>query len=63
MDEELKQYFKSAGWDLLYGYGYKKVLAKIKEYEELENFEACQAFKEVIEDHNKLVKDNLPTKL
>lgn len=47
----------------LYSYGIQHLLIIMKCAERIENYELCQAIKDVIEDHNLTVRDNLPTKL
>lgn len=50
-------------WKQLYSYGIGNLLFLMQQAEKVENYELCQAIKDVIEGHNLMVNDNLPTKL
>jgi len=56
-------YLQTRKYDtIMYIYGYKFLLAIMHMFEEAENYEECQEILNQIEYHNKVLKDDIPTK-
>lgn len=54
--------YKDDYFSILYTCGHDTLIILLNYFEEMEEYEVCVSIRDTINEHNNLVKDNLPTK-